>query len=221
MAANLTIAVKPQITKDGLITLDVIVNYEQFIAPAGQQSVTSGNRSQQAVTTSVIMGNNEVLALGGLIQDSVDGYCYKSSYFGRYPILGNLFKNTIKQTTRTSLLVLIMPEIIPTNNDAIADKITEDKIWDTKSVYYTESKHRDPLLRWFFKDKTRHGEAIIDDFMDLKDKYIDESQYARIEKPEHLKKGPRTFLITHVEEIQETPVTGLQEFSEPIRKNIK
>lgn len=198
MAANLTIAVTPQISDEGLVNLDVVVNYEQFTAPSGQNTLASGNRSQQTVTTSVIVGNNEVLALGGLIQDTEKDTITKVPILSDIPIFGNLFTNTVKTTERNSLLVLIMPEIIPTKNDAIADNFTEDKILDTKAVFYGETKQRDPFLRWFFKHTVKHGESVINDFMDLKDKYIDESQYVRIEKPERLKKKANS-LVAHVE----------------------
>jgi hypothetical protein len=204
LAANLTIAVTPQISSEGLITLDVLVNFEQFTSPANQNDVTSGNRTKKAISTSVIMGNNEVLALGGLIQDTVQDTVTKVPILGDIPILGNLFKNTVKESQRTSLLILILPEIIPTRSDA--DKITEDRILDTKAVFYGEVKQRDPLLRWFFKDQVRHGEGIIDDFVELKDKYIDESQYVRIEKPERLKKSPLNSLIDHLDDNDEPKI---------------
>jgi general secretion pathway protein D len=219
MAANLTIAVTPQISgADGLITLDVVVNFEQFTSPAGQNTVTSGNRTKKAVSTSVIMGNNEVLALGGLIQDTVTDVVTKVPILGDIPILGNLFKNTVKETDRSSLLVLIMPEIIPTDSDEVADKITEDKILDTKAIFYGETKQRDPFLRWFFKDQVRHGEAVIDEFVQLKDKYIDESQYARIEKPLRLKKTPFRSLIHEVGEDNNEEAPVVKESAIPLQE---
>jgi hypothetical protein len=93
-----------------------------------------------------------------------------------------------------------VPEVIPTESDEVADNFTEDKILDTKAVFYGERNQRDPLLRWFFKDNVRHGEAVIDDFVNLKDKYIDESQYARIEKPTRLKKSSKSSLMQHIQE---------------------
>lgn len=216
MAANLTIAVTPQISGEGLVTLDVVVNYEQFTAPEGQNSLSSGNRSQQTVTTSVIVGNNEVLALGGLIQDTVQDTVTKVPILSDIPIFGNLFTNTVKTTERNSLLVLIMPEIIPTKNDEVADNFTEDKILDTKAVFYGETKQRDPFLRWFFKDTVKHGESVINDFMDLKDKYMDDSQYVRIDKPERLKKKANS-LVAHVENKKDAEGEGpLQEPSSQI-----
>ena len=207
LAANLTVSVTPQISVDELITLDVVVNYEQFTSTdTNQNDLSSGNRSKKTVNTSVIMRNNEVLALGGLIQDTVTESVTKVPILGDIPILGNLFRNNVKETERSSILVLIVPEIIPTDSDDIADNFTEDKILDTKAVFYGETKQRDPLLRWFFKDNSGHGEAVIDDFVGLKDKYIDESQYARIEKPKRLRKSSKSSLMNHVQE-QENETT--------------
>ncbi len=201
LAANLTVSVTPQISVDGLITLDVVVNYEQFTSPDTDQNyIPAGNRTKKTVNTSVIMSNNEVLALGGLIQDTVTDTITKVPILGDIPILGNLFKNIVKTSERSSILVLIVPEIIPTENDEVADNFTEDKILDTKAVFYGDTKQRDPLLRWFFKDNVQHGEAVIDDFVGLKDKYIDESQYARLEKPKRLTKSSKSSLMNHMQD---------------------
>ncbi len=199
LAANLTVSVTPQISVDGLITLDVVVNFEQFLtADTNQNNISSGNRTKKTVNTSVIMSNNEVLALGGLIQDNVTDIITKVPILGDIPIFGNLFKNIVKTATRSSILVIIIPEIIPSDSDEVADNFTEDKILDTKAVFYDEAKERDPLLRWFFKNSGRHGEIIIDDFITLKDKYIDESQYERLEKTSRLKKISKGSLIDQV-----------------------
>lgn len=207
LAANLTVAVTPQISIDGLITLDVTVSFEQFTTPVttDQNDPAAGNRTRKVVNTSVIMSNNEVLALGGLIQDTVQDAVTKVPILGDIPILGNLFKNVVKTYERTSLLVLILPEVIPTNSDNIADKITEDKILDTKAIFYGENKERDPLLRWFFKSNVKHGEAVIDEFVNLKDKYIDESQHSRLEKTSRLKQTESS-LMHHVKESDEQPL---------------
>ncbi|MBY0110053.1 MAG: hypothetical protein K2X90_03015, partial [Candidatus Babeliaceae bacterium] len=199
LAANLTVSVTPQVSVDGLITLDVVVNFEQFTtSETNQNDISSGNRTKKTVNTSVIMSNNEVLALGGLIQDTVTDVITKVPILGDIPILGNLFKNIVKTAARSSILVLIVPEIIPSDSDEIADNFTEDKILDTKAVFYTENNERDPLLRWFFKNNGRHGEIVIDDFINLKDKYIDESQYERLEKPSRLKKISKASVIDHI-----------------------
>lgn len=189
LSAALTLNVTPQISHDGLISLDVLINFEQFTSPNDSEtSSTSGNRSRQAVQTSVIMGNNEVLALGGLVQETINETITKVPVLGDIPILGNLFKNTTKEVLRTSLLVLILPEVIPANNDAIANKITEQKILDTKTVFFEPEQQRDPLLRWFFKDKISRGQAIVEDFEGISDRYIDESQYSRNDRPARLNK---------------------------------
>lgn len=219
LAANLTVSVTPQISTDGLITLDVIVNYENFTLPVGslggnQNIIAAGNRTRQNVNTSVIMTNNEVLALGGLIQDTVQESVTKVPILGDIPILGNLFKNTTKSASRSSILILIIPEIIPTEVDAVADNMTEDKVLDTKAVFYAEKKERDPVLRWFFKDTVKHGEAVIDEFVSLKDKYIDESEYVRESKPARLKRGRTSSLMHHVKATEDTE-------PEPIKSKAK
>ena len=185
LAANLTVNITPQISQDGLINLDVLIKFEQFTSNTqNQNDPTAGNRTVKSVRTSVIVGNNEVLALGGLVRDDVEEFVTKVPILGDIPIIGNLFKNSSKIVTRTSLLVLILPEIIPSNTEDIADRITEDKVLEAKSTYFEEAPQRDPITRWFFNtDKKTTQDTAIDDFMSLQDKYIDESMYDRVTNP--------------------------------------
>lgn len=172
LSAKLEVYVEPQISYEGFITLNVRVLLEQF--DTSDQS--SGNRISREVKTSVIMANNQVLALGGLIVDRVEEDVSKWPILGDIPIFGWLFKNKNKIVTKSSLLILITPEIIQPNTYAISQRFTQGKINEAKDVAestYFPSERRDPIHRWFFKDNVNIENAVIDEFMDKEDRYID------------------------------------------------
>jgi general secretion pathway protein D len=153
--ANLEVKITPQISVgDGLITLDVMVTLNNFTLPV-TGTIQDGNRDERIVQTAVIVGNNETLALGGLIQDSIMEVETKVPILGDVPVLGWIFKNKTKQITRNSLIIFITPEIIPPESHKEADKFTSNKFSEMREVrdsFLSPAIKRDPIHRWFFKD---------------------------------------------------------------------
>lgn len=176
LSANLQVNIEPQISYEGLITLQVRVLLEQFNTAAADDN---GNRTKREVKTSVLVADNEVLALGGLMRDEVDETETKVPILGDIPFLGWLFKNKVKITTKSSLLILISAEIIPPYSEEFAQRFTDQKIRDNKELLlatHTPSDSRDPLHRWFFKDPQTHEEIFFDEFAAEQERYVAESQ---------------------------------------------
>lgn len=172
LSANLEVHVEPQISYEGLITLDVRIISSQFTS----SDQNSGNRTIKEIKTSVLMADNETLALGGLIRDKFQEGVSKVPILGDIPVLGWLFKNKTKALEKTSLLILITPEIIPAHTNKTADNFTKEKAKDaTDMIKSTErlSDHRDPVHRWFFKDHLDHEDRLIDSFVEIQDRYVD------------------------------------------------
>lgn len=176
LEAKLEVSVTPQVSYEGLITLDVSVVLEQFT----QSGVNSGNRTHKEIKTSVIVNNKNVLGLGGLMRDHIDEIESGIPILKDIPIVGWFFKNKTKVVTTSSLLILISPEIIPAHHDEFAQKFTQTKVDDALAMmreYKTPTVDRDPINRWFFgsTDKT-HDEYVLEEFNTESDRYIDPSQ---------------------------------------------
>ena len=71
------------------------------------------------------MDENQIVVLGGLIQDSVNDVASKTPLLGDIPILGNLFRYETRQHTKTNLMVFIRPYIMY-QQDAY-QKLTEER----------------------------------------------------------------------------------------------
>jgi general secretion pathway protein D len=113
--------VKPRVNPGGLVYLEVqqeVSNPEA--APAG----TNPPIDQRQLSTQVAVQSGRTVLLGGLIRDlgtvSDSGVPLLSSI----PVLGRLFGNTTRGSTRTELIVLITPQVI--NNPEDADRITDE-----------------------------------------------------------------------------------------------
>lgn len=172
--ANLTVLLTPQISYDDIITLDVYVNLSQFITTGELPTIAT-----KLVNTTVMAENKEVIALGGLVRDTVREEEYKVPILGDIPVLGWLFKAKTKTTVRTSLLILISPEIIRPNDYKLAQEYTEYQINDVKEAIYSSehlAEKRDPIHRWFFKDNQSPEISQIDKFSANQSKYVSETQ---------------------------------------------
>ena len=185
LSADLRVVITPQISYDDMVTLSVYVEIGQFI------NATTQNRIIKKLSTEALLANKEVLALGGLIQDSVTETIYKVPILGDIPFVGWLFKSKTKTITRTSTVILIAPEIIKPYQPEVAQAFTFSKIADSKDVLYgmvPASDRRDPIYKWIFKDHKDRETSSIDKFAAMQQRYIDESQ----RKPEMVAMKPAT-----------------------------
>lgn len=106
--ANLRLEVTPQITPDGNVVLEVNVNKDT----KGDETRAGFAINTQHVQTKVMVENGGTVVLGGIYQQSETNNVTKVPFLGDLPVLGNLFKSTSRQSTKTELLVFITPKIV-------------------------------------------------------------------------------------------------------------
>lgn len=171
ISANLSVSITPQISYEGFVTLDIVVTDNSF----NSEVQDNGNRIEKEVRTSVILANNEVLALGGIIRDTFSETESKVPILGDIPLVGWLFKNKQKSTIRSSLLILIAPEIIPIGDDKISNEITAavlDDVHSTMALTQSHAKDIDPVHRWFFNDQVDGGDKMLNEFIQKERRYL-------------------------------------------------
>lgn len=157
LSAGLTINISPQISPDDYVTLDVTVKDSQFTQPASTSAtdIATGNRNEKVVKSSVILADNQVLALGGIIIDRELESIYKVPLLGDIPLLGWFFKSKTKVMVKTSLLILISAQIVRPQSQELIDGFTKQRLEAAKGVLGrmdNDDQHKDPIHRWFFKD---------------------------------------------------------------------
>ncbi len=170
LSADLRIVITPQISYDDMVDLNVYVELGQFT------DATTQNRIIRKISTEALLANREVLALGGFIQDTISETIQKVPVLGDIPLLGWLFKSKKKTVERTSLLILICPEII---KPEVVETYTFGHINDIKDSLYSmrsRSEKRDPIHRWFFSDHKEKQASALDKFVATQQRYIDASQ---------------------------------------------
>ncbi|AUH49512.1 type IV pilus secretin PilQ [Chromobacterium sp. ATCC 53434] len=113
--AVLSLKVKPQITPDNHVLLDVTVNKDS----ANFQQTVNGTPSltTEMIVTQVLVDNGGTVVIGGIYQQQLDNVTNKVPLLGDIPLLGALFRSTQKIDKRSELLIFITPKVV---NDLIA-----------------------------------------------------------------------------------------------------
>jgi type IV pilus assembly protein PilQ len=114
--AVLELKVKPLITPDGRIILDLTVSDDTVgtvVVAAGGVNVPSINT--RAIETQVVLTDGQTVVLGGILETTHSDAETKVPWLGDIPVLGNLFKNTTKIDDKDELLVFVTPKIIHEN----------------------------------------------------------------------------------------------------------
>ncbi|MDR0479948.1 MAG: type II secretion system secretin GspD [Burkholderiaceae bacterium] len=108
---GITLRVRPQISEDGSIKLVIYQEVSSLVAgtannPAGPIT------NKQAIESSVIVNNGQIVVLGGLLSDEVDTTQDKVPLLGDIPVVGNLFKNQTRTRTKKNLMLFLRPVIV-------------------------------------------------------------------------------------------------------------
>ena len=107
--ANITLTVKPYISEDEMVTLDVIPD---FTTPVGQfDSGVPPTIATRRFVSTIRVKNGETVILGGLSEDSSHENTSGLPVLSRIPILKWLFGNVNKNKSKSSLFIYLTPVI--------------------------------------------------------------------------------------------------------------
>ena len=106
--ANLRLEVVPQITPEGNVILDVVVNKDSV----GRTTPSGFAIDTKHAKTKVMVQNGGTVVIGGIYIQSEKNEVNKVPLLGDVPYLGHLFKNTARTVSKTELLIFITPKIV-------------------------------------------------------------------------------------------------------------
>ena len=112
-SANLKLDVTPNITPDGKVAVELVVNNDTL----GALTAAGYRINRNEVKTNVLVDNGETIVLGGIYKESKSKAEKKVPFLGDIPYLGNLFKNTSRNNQKAELLIFITPRIV---NDSVS-----------------------------------------------------------------------------------------------------
>ncbi len=110
---GLTLKVKPRISEDNKVALDVKAILEDVIG--GQVGLPTTTKRE--VSTTSIVKNGETVIIGGLVKDKTSKTVTKIPLLGDIPILGIPFRHTTENVDKISLVIMITPYIVKRSED--------------------------------------------------------------------------------------------------------
>jgi len=120
-SVGIILNVTPYIYPNG--DVEMILNPQISEVATGQSTLissgTNGNFSTpyintRSANTVVETPNGQTVVIGGLMQDSKTTTADKVPFLGDIPLLGNLFKHTVKADVTTELMIFVTPYVVKT-----------------------------------------------------------------------------------------------------------
>jgi type IV pilus assembly protein PilQ len=118
--AVLRLDVTPQITPDNRIIMTVEVRKDQvgqFVQLGGGFQVPSIDTRN--VTTQISVNNGDTAVIGGIYEETLRNEVDKVPWLGDLPLLGYLFKTTLKSSEKTELLIFLTPRVVKESVTAV------------------------------------------------------------------------------------------------------
>ncbi len=116
---GIILRITPRINESDFVSLDI---YQESSAVKGGESILATNAvgpttTKRSAKTTVLVKDKETVVLGGMMQETINNIETKIPILGSIPILGNLFKFSSVNRSKTNLLIFLTPHIIKNPGD--------------------------------------------------------------------------------------------------------
>ncbi len=101
--------IKPQINIDNSVRLDIVQEVSSIADTSSASDVITNKRE---IKTKVMVEDNGLVILGGLISDELSTSNQRVPLLGDIPYLGRLFRSDATRNTKQNLMVFIRPRIL-------------------------------------------------------------------------------------------------------------
>lgn len=106
---GLTLRIKPQISEGGTVRLQI---FQEVSSVQDRTNVAGIITNKRAVESTVLVDDGQIVALGGLVQDSTSATVDKIPFLGDIPLIGSLFRYDTRKQTKTNLMVFLRPLVL-------------------------------------------------------------------------------------------------------------
>ena len=103
------LTITPQINEGDALLLDISQEISNIAQSAQAVDLIT---NQRIIETTVIVDDGQILVLGGLLEDVLRESEQRVPFFGRIPVLGNLFRSRKTDKVKTNLLIFIRAKIL-------------------------------------------------------------------------------------------------------------
>jgi general secretion pathway protein D len=172
----------PHINDSDQVRLELTEEISEAGVPQGALGAIPINKRQ--ASTTLIVRDQQTVVIGGLVRDSVINAETKIPILGDIPILGALFRQSTKKSTKSNLLLILTPYVIRDQDDL-------------RAIFERKMQERQEFLDRYFIFNDEHGWEPPRDFSranglveDIRQSMIDLDEKIRLEE-EARPKGPR------------------------------
>ena len=106
--ATLKLEVTPQITPEGSVIMDVDISNDEI----GRATIAGYAINTKHIQTNVLVENGGTVVIGGIYTINESDDVSKVPLLGDIPVVGNLFKNRVKEVTKREMLVFLTPKLV-------------------------------------------------------------------------------------------------------------
>ena len=157
---GIILRVTPFITSDGMVEMIIqpeISNLTDQTVPisGGNNPVSAPVIAKRSADTVVVTPDAQTVIIGGLMENKKLTSVSKIPFISDIPLLGTLFKRTIKSSVKTELMIFLTPYIVATPTQ-LASLSTLER---SRSMTVTNSFSQQELNRFLdqLPDKTEAG----------------------------------------------------------------
>jgi general secretion pathway protein D len=123
---GIILRITPQITEGDHVKLDIYLENSSVVNQSAQITISVGPTiNKRSTKTSVVVKDNQIVVIGGLLQDNNEEQITKVPFLGDIPLLGQLFQSKTSSRQKTNLIVFLNPHVIK-EAERLAE-ITKDK----------------------------------------------------------------------------------------------
>jgi general secretion pathway protein D len=105
---GLTLKVRPQISENGTIKMDIY----QEVSNVSDTTTAGLVTNKRSIESSVLVDDGQIVVLGGLLQDEYVSNKQAVPGLSDLPVLGGLFRSESRNRNKTNLMVFLRPVII-------------------------------------------------------------------------------------------------------------
>ena len=158
---GLTLKVKPRISNDTKVSLEI----ETILEGVKTTQTISGNAdtSKKQIKTTAILNNGESVIIGGLIENKVESTNQKVPLLGDIPLFGELFKNSVNNSKRNNLVIIVTPYLIPKTKDItfVRNKLSELKNLEDKYLADSLIRLKEESIKKKIDEKNREEKLTV------------------------------------------------------------
>ena len=119
---GIKLTVKPQINEGSSVILEIKQEVSGVAGPlTGTTDLITNKRT---IETTVLVDNNQIIVLGGLVDEDIQEDIQRVPVLGSIPILGKLFQSSSESKVKKNLMVFLRPKIL-VDSESVSQISTE------------------------------------------------------------------------------------------------